>query len=153
MAIEDTLIWEIDSLRDRLAVKSAQLEVAVEKLKLIECNDVNPKTSDVTPLRRQMHMASLARQALAMIKELGGDVKTYIFPRKILYTRNGDNGTTPCPHGGATQGDDFFFKKGIHWPGAMVGGHACADCQFNRGTEWRYVLCKRKTKIKELGVE
>lgn len=71
-------------------------------------------------------------------------MKKYIFPRKIAYERDGENGTTPCPHGGAIQGEDWFFKKGIHWPEAMVGGHACSACEFNKGVEWEYVLCNRK---------
>jgi len=51
-----------------LAKVNARLEVAVEALGLIECNDLNPKTSDITPLQRQMLMAKISREALAKLR-------------------------------------------------------------------------------------
>lgn len=76
-------------------------------------------------------------------------MRTFIFPRKIYYER-GENSKgdgiskTTCPYGGSTENGTLI--KGVFGEGSKVGGLACNNCLYNRGTEWHYVKCKRRKK-------
>lgn len=60
-----------DSVLLILLTTRRQLEIAREGLGIICFNDVNPKTSDITPLARQRRMAKIANDTLESIKKVG----------------------------------------------------------------------------------
>lgn len=67
---------------------------------------------------------------------------------QIPYSRersgNRESSTTPCPHGGAWWGDNWWMK--LHAIGervpAKVGTNVCALCLFHIGTETEHVECR-----------
>lgn len=63
--------------------------------------------------------------------------------RPMAYERGTDGcSLTLCPFGGSITREGLFCTpSGIHHPSAHVGSHACADCQFNKKTEWEHVMC------------
>lgn len=73
-------------------------------------------------------------------------MKKCIIAKKIPYGRDvNDWGITPCPHGGSVSMDDGFWKPGIVRPNAMVGSHACFDCEYFKDADFGYVKCNRKS--------
>lgn len=66
--VADTLLFTNFGPGKLILDTRRQLEIAREGLRLIECNDVNPKTSEVTTLQRQVRMGRIARETLAAIE-------------------------------------------------------------------------------------
>jgi len=63
---------------------------------------------------------------------------------RIPYSRDGNNSTTECPHGGAWWGDNWWVKMhpiGERVP-AKVGTNACSHCLFHADTEFDHVKCR-----------
>lgn len=63
--------YSVEAITIALLTTRRQLEIAREGLGIIYFNDVNPKTSDITPLARQRRMAKIAKDTLESIKKVG----------------------------------------------------------------------------------